>query len=125
MYEYAMIIEDERDLCHLLGIVLKKNNVPSSCVYSIREARESINNIKPSIIFLDNNLPDGKGSDFISQAKALFPLAQIIMITAHDAPAEMDEAFLKGADYFISKPFNSSTIKSTLEFLSTKKRELA
>ena len=38
------------------------------------------------------------------------------MITAHDSPAEIDEAFHRGADYFISKPFNSSTIKTTIDF---------
>ncbi len=116
-----MIIEDEKDLCHLLGVVLRKNNVPSSCVYSIKEARESIMDIKPSIIFLDNHLPDGTGSDFIQQVKAINPAAQVIMITAHDSPAEIEEAFHKGADYFISKPFNSSTIKSTLDFFNSKK----
>ena len=116
IYESAMIIEDEKDLCYLLTNVLKKNNVPSACVYSIKEARETIRNIKPSIIFIDNHLPDGIGSDFISQAKAIYPTAKVIMITAHDSPAEIDEAFHRGADYFISKPFNSTTIKTTLDF---------
>jgi len=117
-----MIIEDERDLCHLLGVVLKKHDVRSTCVYSIREARESIKKIKPSIIFLDNHLPDGIGSDFIPQAKAIYPAAKIIMITAHDSPADVDDAFHKGADCFISKPFNSSTIKTTLDFLLDEKK---
>ena len=46
MSESAMIIEDEKDLCYLLTIVLKKNNVPSACVYSIKEASESIKEYK-------------------------------------------------------------------------------
>ncbi|MEP6951432.1 MAG: response regulator [Ginsengibacter sp.] len=124
IYENAMIIEDERDLCYLLAIVLKQNNVPSACVYSIKEARENIKKIKPSIIFLDNHLPDGIGSDFIPQAKEIYPAAKIIIITAHDSPAEIDEAFHKGADYFISKPFNSSSIKTTLESVNTKKQDI-
>ena len=114
--ENALIIEDERDLCYLLAIVLKKNNVPSACVYTIKEARETIKNIQPSIIFLDNHLPDGYGSDFIRRVKAINPGAKIIMITAHDSPAEIEDAFYRGADYFITKPFNSSTIKTTINF---------
>jgi DNA-binding response OmpR family regulator len=110
-----MIIEDEKDLCYLLAIVLKQNNIPSACAYSIKEAGETIKKIKPSIIFLDIHLPDGIGSDFIQQAKAIYPAAKIIMITAHDSPEEINEAFHRGADYFISKPFNSSTIKTTIE----------
>ncbi len=42
------------------------------------------------------------------------------MITAHDSPAEIHEAFLNGADYFISKPFNSHTIKTTLDVCDAK-----
>ncbi|MEO8763229.1 MAG: response regulator [Ginsengibacter sp.] len=122
IYKYAMIVEDERDLCHLLGVVLKKNDVPSTCVYSIREARDSIKRIKPSIIFLDNHLPDGAGADFIEQAKAIYPGTKIIMITAHDSPSDISEAFDRGADFFISKPFNSSTIKTTLDFFNTQRK---
>lgn len=119
--ENAMIIEDERDLSYLLAVVLKKNNVPSACVYSIKEASETIHDIKPSIIFIDNHLPDGQGRDFIRHARAIYPLAKIIMITAHDAPEEIDEAFERGADYFISKPFNSTTIKETIDFFIHKR----
>ena len=118
----AMIIEDERDLCYLLAIVLRQNNVTSSCAHSIGEARKTIKKINPSIIFLDNHLPDGSGSDFIGQAKKLNPKAKIVMITAHDSAAEIDAAFSKGADYFISKPFNSSAIKTTIDFLSSRRK---
>ena len=121
-YEYAMIVEDEIDLSYLLNVLLKKNNVLSTCVHSIKQAHETIKNLKPAIIFLDNHLPDGNGSDFISSAKALYPDVKIVMITAHDSPVEINEAFMKGADYFISKPFNSHTIKTTLEFVIPSKQ---
>jgi two-component system, OmpR family, response regulator len=121
--EKAMIIEDEKDLCYLLSIVLRQNHVSSSCAYSITEARKTIKNIRPSMIFLDNHLPDGSGIDFIGQAKARFPLAKIIMITAHDSPSEIDAAFSNGADYFITKPFNTSTIKTTIDFFRESRKD--
>jgi DNA-binding response OmpR family regulator len=71
---------------------------------------------------LDNHLPDGSGSDFIGQAKKLNPNAKIVMITAHDSATEINAAFSKGADYFISKPFNSAAIKTTIDFLSSRNR---
>ena len=40
------------------------------------------------------------------------------MITAHDSPYNADKAFNNGADYFISKPFDVSTIKNILFNLS-------
>ena len=87
MSESAMIIEDEKDLCYLLTSVLRKNNVPSACVNSIKEAGESIKKIKPSIIFLDNHLPDGFGSDFIPQAKAINPAAKMASVLSKAAVA--------------------------------------
>jgi two-component system response regulator (stage 0 sporulation protein F) len=113
-YENAMIIEDEEDLSFLLSIVLKQINVTASCVHTIKEARENIKKLKPSIIFLDNHLPDGKGSDFIAQAKALYPQTKIVMMTAYDSTKEVNEAFTRGADYFITKPFNTAAIKTTI-----------
>lgn len=113
----AMIIEDEKDLCYLLKLVLKQNNLQSSCVYSINEAKENIQKINPSIIFLDNHLPDGYGSDFIATVKKLSPKAKIIMITAYDSPSDIDIALSRGADYFISKPFNAQHVKNAINMV--------
>lgn len=113
----ALIIEDEQDLCYLLKLVLKQNNLQSSCVYSITEAKENIQKINPSIIFLDNHLPDGYGSDFIATVKKLSPAAKIIIITAYDSPSDIDIAFSRGADYFISKPFNAQNVKNAINIV--------
>ena len=115
--DQAMIIEDERDLCYLLKIVLKQNNLQSECAYSITEAKENIQKIKPAIVFLDNYLTDGYGSDFISTIKKLSPMAKIIMITAYDSPSDIDVAFKRGADYFISKPFNAQKVKNAIDIV--------
>lgn len=110
----VMIVEDEKDLCFLLAYILKKQNFFPSCVNSIAEAKHALRKINPKILFLDNNLPDGSGSDFISQVKKICPLTKIIMITAHDSPGDVTKAFTKGADYFISKPFTTATIENML-----------
>lgn len=112
-----MIIEDEKDLSYLLALLLKKNNLKTDCSHSINEARNRLKNIDPSIIFIDNHLPDGYGSDFIAYLKSKKPLAKIIMITAHDSYSEISKALKNGADYFITKPFSSATIKTMLDIL--------
>ena len=115
----VMIIEDEKDLCYLLEIVIKQNNLRYACAYSLKEAKQTIRKIKPSIVFLDNHLPDGYGSDFIILLKAIYPDTKIVMITAQDSPADIDLAFRRGADYFISKPFDVAAINTTLNLLTT------
>ena len=110
----VMIVEDEKDLCYLFEIMLKKQNLTTACVNTLAEAKEIINYINPNILFVDNNLPDGSRTDFISQVKLLYPAIKIIMITAYDTPKDIEKAFHTGVDYFISKPFTSITIKNVL-----------
>ena len=74
----------------------------------------------PSIIFLDNHLPDGYGSDFITTVKDINPDATIVMITAFDSQEDIDIALSRGADYFISKPFNSQKIKATIGLIKAR-----
>ncbi|MDQ6844435.1 MAG: response regulator [Bacteroidota bacterium] len=114
----AMIVEDEKDLCFLLSKILQRENLRASCVNSITEAKQFLNEIKPEVLFIDNHLPDGSGIDFIGTVKTLYPSTKIIMITAHDSPPEIEKAFDNGADYFISKPFNTETIKRMLNNLA-------
>lgn len=110
----VMIVEDEKDLCYLLELMLKKQNLSTACANSISQAKLVINNIEPKVLFVDNHLPDGSGTDFIRQVKLLYPDIKIIMITAYDTPLDIEKAFNNGADYFISKPFTTIAIKNVL-----------
>ncbi len=110
-----MIIEDEKDLCYLLALHLKKLNVQTSCAHTISEAKKAFSSFDPSIILLDNNLPDGFGTELIPELKSTYPNAIVVMMTAHDHPTVVERAFSNGVDYFISKPFNGASIQNLLE----------
>lgn len=70
--------------------------------------------IKPMLIFLDINLPDGSGLDVITLIKRNNPQTRLIMMSAYDEKKEKSIAFANGADDYISKPFNSLLITSKL-----------
>jgi two-component system OmpR family response regulator len=113
----ALIVDDEADVCYLLGGILTYKHLQVSFASSLLEAKTVLSNEKPSVIFLDNHLPDGFGLDYIEELKALLPDVKIIMITAHDTAADRLKAKLKGADSFIGKPFTKDLIFGTLENL--------
>jgi two-component system, OmpR family, response regulator len=115
----ALIVEDEIDICFLLKGILRKKNLHSSCVNNIHEARNLLATLHPSILFLDNNLPDGYGVDFIQYIKSMHPLTRIIMITADDTLANKNKALKAGADFFIGKPFTRDTINKTIDSVMT------
>jgi DNA-binding response OmpR family regulator len=111
----VLIVEDEIDICFLLKGILRKKNLQTTFVNSIHEAQDLLAIQHPSILFLDNNLPDGYGVDFIYQIKNSHPLIWIIMITADDAIANKNKALKAGADFFIGKPFTIDTINKTID----------
>jgi len=115
----ALIVEDEIDICFLLTGILKKKNVQTTFVNSISEAQMSLKRKSPSILFLDNNLPDGSGVDFIQQIKHSSPLTRIVVITADDTIVNKDKALHAGADFFIGKPFTRNSINNTIDMLMT------
>ena len=115
----ALIVEDETDICFLLTGILRKKNLHSSCVNNIHEARDMLATRHPSILFLDNHLPDGYGVDFIQHIKRSHPLIRIVMITADDTLANKNKALNAGADFFIGKPFTRDTINKTIDTVMT------
>lgn len=114
----VLIIDDETDICYLLSTLLRKINIDSVFVHTIADARLQLEKTNPSIIFLDNHLPDGMGVDFISAIKNQYPLSKVAMITAHDTATDREKALSEGADFFIGKPFTRATIYKILESLS-------
>jgi two-component system OmpR family response regulator len=113
----ALIVDDETDACYLLSSILEHKNLQASFVNTINEAKTVLEEESPSIIFLDNHLPDGFGMNFIPDIKQRLPQAKIIMITAHDTQADKNKAIFQGADHFIGKPFTREIIFKAIESL--------
>lgn len=113
----VLIVDDEKDIRYLLNAILQQKQIRTCLAGSLAEAQKFIENDAPVLIFLDNHLPDGFGLDHISQLKKKLPRSKIVMITAHDNPAEREKAYREGADYFISKPFTKDVIYKTIREL--------
>ena len=111
-YKCALIIDDDVDLCSLLKAILARHVSEVIFVHSLANCREQIIEIMPEVIFIDNNLPDGKGIGFITELKALKPSARIVAISA--MPGLKNAALENGADAFIEKPLTEANIKRAL-----------
>lgn len=110
----ALIIDDEYDICFLLSRILRAGKLDVQFVNSISEGKSCLSKTNPSLLFLDNHLPDGYGMDFISYVKNHHPDTKIVMITAHDTSEDRKKALKEGADVFISKPFSSAQINAAV-----------
>lgn len=111
----ALIIDDDVDICFLLTLILKNKNIQSVYVNSLAEAKKCFAKYTPSVVFLDNHLPDGVGIEFIPTIREMYPDTKILMITAHNSESNKKKAMAGGAEYFIGKPFNMEEISKILD----------
>ena len=118
MFSTALIVDDESDICYLLTSILRQKNITAYMAGTLAEADKLLEKQQPSIIFLDNHLPDGLGIDNISRLKKKSPHTPIVVISAHDNPPERLKANQEGVDFFISKPFKKETIYQVIERLN-------
>ena len=112
-----LIVDDELDICYLLSGMLKQRNFRTGFVNSLSDAVVALQTDTPSLLFLDNHLPDGFGLDFIPYVKKNYPGIKVIMITAHDGAAERKTAYNGGVDLFIAKPLNRKLINDAIDKL--------
>lgn len=112
----VLIVEDEADMCLLLNIILNGKNIQLDHVKSLSAAEAYLLDEQPSVVLLDNQLPDGFGVDFISFLKQNYPAVKIIMISGYDGAAK-DVAIENGADTFIEKPFTREQLSQSVKAL--------
>ena len=99
----VLIIEDEGDMCLLLNIMLNGQEMELDHVKDLKAAEEYLQNEQPSVLILDNKLPDGFGMDFIPFLKKNHPAVKIIMISGYDASAEDAALAAAGGDHAVRR----------------------
>ncbi|MDJ1471800.1 response regulator [Cytophagaceae bacterium DM2B3-1] len=113
MESSVLIIEDETVVCDLLTRFLETRHYQVVCAQTLTDGLEKAKAFKPSIVLMDNNLPDGKGVDYISQIKDILPNIRIIVLSAMDSAHV--QAIEKGAERFIRKPFGFRQIENAIQ----------
>jgi DNA-binding NtrC family response regulator len=109
-----LIVDDERDFCRLMILMLQREPFLVRCAYSLKEASEVLNKEHPAIILLDHNLPDGTGLDFVMQRKAVIKESAVILITADTSPEMVQRAKDAGIQY-LAKPFGLKKIRDIIK----------
>jgi len=110
-----LVVEDEGEIGLLLNLILSEKDFELDYVSNLLSADEYLQKEQPSVIILDNKLPDGFGVDFISYLRKKYPSIKIIMISGF--PSVRDVAVANGADMFIEKPFSKAKLCSSIDQL--------
>ena len=108
-----LVVEDEGQIGLVLNMILSDRNFDLDYVNNLLDAQEYLEKNNPSVVILDNKLPDWFGVDFISYIKKKYPPIKIIMISGFSTAR--DVALENGADMFLEKPFSMDKVNEAID----------
>ncbi|WP_456450269.1 response regulator transcription factor [Hydrogenimonas sp.] len=101
-----VVIEDERDLLELLEYHLQKEGYEVFASLTTQPVKKLLEEETPDLMIVDRNLPGVEGSEFVASLRRQGVDVPVIFLTAKVADHEVEEGFLRGADDYVTKPFN-------------------
>jgi DNA-binding response OmpR family regulator len=100
------IIEDEEDLLELLEFTLQQNGYDAVGFTNTKKVKDFIIEENPDLLIVDRNLPGVEGSLFVKELKREGYDIPVIFLTAKADEDDILEGFERGADDYVTKPFN-------------------
>ncbi len=110
-----LVVDDDPALQNLICRFFKYNNYATESALDGKNARQKIIRFKPDLVILDVNLPDDTGLNLCQEIKSNQTL--VVMLTSMNDTSYVLEAFSKGADDYITKPFNLQILKAKIDAL--------
>ncbi|MCQ2483431.1 MAG: response regulator transcription factor [Clostridia bacterium] len=110
--QYILVVEDDIGLNKGVCKALRSDERSVVSCTTIKEAREQAELFAPSLILLDENLPDGNGIDYLTEIKKQNSGIKVIMVTANDTDMDIVAGLESGADDYITKPFSLAVLRA-------------
>lgn len=115
-----LILDDDKDLCTLLKMFFEKRGYEVLMANSLVSGLQIIDDEEPSIVFIDNFLPDGEGWKVAKTIKYKHPNININLMSAKDKSFNALEQY----DEFIwEKPITVQQLDTYLKFLKVENAE--
>ena len=125
--ERLLMVDDDVELCELMGDYLQHEGFQVEFAYSSREAIEKLQRAdRYQLMILDVMMPGGSGLELLQQIRPKLQLP-VIMLTGRGEEIDRILGLEMGADDYLSKPCNPrellARIKAVLRRSSPQKRE--
>lgn len=111
------ILDDDRSLCKLLDRQLRVSGWLPLVIHSGRDLENSLVDIYPDLLVLDQMLPDKAGIEILSNLRKSGHLFPVLMLSALGEPEDRVLGLEVGADDYLTKPFNSRELILRIERL--------
>ena len=118
----VLVVDDEKSMCDLLSIVLKKDGYRVKVAQDGFSAAKLIRENDFDVVITDIQMPRSNGLDVLDAVNKMRPHTPVVMMTAYATAETAVEAMKKGAYDYISKPFNIEDIQLIVKNAVEKKR---
>jgi len=105
-----IIIEDEEDLLELMEYNLQKVGYETVGFLSTKNVKKLLEEERVDLMVVDRNLPGVEGSEFVKNLRNDGINIPTIFVTAKDKDSDIEEGFKRGADDYLTKPFNMNEL---------------
>tara|TARA_B100001057_G_C22825306_1_gene941164 strand:- start:883 stop:1548 length:666 start_codon:yes stop_codon:yes gene_type:complete len=112
----VLIVDDDVQLCELLGEVLESEGYLVDTVHCGETALDFIQSNPVDLVLLDVMLPNLSGIQVARRICQRFA-TPILMLTALNDDASMLDGYQAGADQYIAKPFNVNELLTRIKVI--------
>ncbi|WP_413575448.1 response regulator transcription factor [Bdellovibrio sp. HCB290] len=113
----VMVVEDEQEIRELMALHLLRQGYRVTECGSAEEALAEMNAKNYQIFILDWMLPGLHGVDILERIKAKNKNSSVLMVTAKTEPQDIVLGLERGADDYLTKPFNPSVLMARVKAL--------
>jgi CheY-like chemotaxis protein len=101
------------------AIILRQRDLRIHCVSTIKDAKQYLNELVPSLLLIDLNLPDGSGENLVHYVMSEPRLKNIpMMILSADAlPETIARLQTAGVAYYMTKPLDVAVFNQQIRAL--------
>ena len=110
-----LVVDDDEGIRKSLKAVLKEEGYVVDTAETGKEAITKSNANFYNLALIDIRLPDMEGTELLTAMKETTPKMVKIIITGYPEMQNAIEAVNKGADAYITKPFNMEKVLNTIE----------
>ena len=112
-----LLIEDELEMANWLARALKQSNIGVEHAHNAALATTMLQDGSFDVVVLDLQLPDQHGFDWLSAVRGRGNRVPVLVLTAQGAVQDRVEGLHRGADDYLTKPFELAELEARLAAL--------
>ena len=108
----VLVVDDEVNIVRLIQVNLERHGYQVTTANNGVQALEKIREDRPDLLVSDVMMPEMDGFELLANVRRDPPLSDlpVIMLTAKAQDRDVMEGYTRGADMYLTKPFNPAEL---------------